>query len=381
MFFLFIIFYPLKSNAEKLKLLVLPLSDGTSSVYSVDLVKPCSFEGVDEIHTTRFQIGKKSNWLIENVNLLQNKINFEIDYQNINSQDISFSLNIATNLKFKYSFDKFTCELKKTLFFNNKAYDLDEIYIEYDSDFFSPVIKKLLVVNKGVSTDLLLYPWALHGIVSTYEFNAGPAVKIHSNIRKNSVDDSKVEVIPAFIFRYGPLFLSKDGLGSLLYHSDEFTLIGMGIIEGEPYESEGLHPRKKGFFLGSIIKYKIFELISYNDFFTNKGLNIKANLAPEFYLSLDFKFKPQIFLQYWDKEYVDYYFGVNSDEANSGISNYEGKSTLNVGINLELMHFVGNWTYVENLGIKSFGDGVSSSPTVNSKNDIQFITSILYKFL
>ena len=64
--------------SERIKLLVLPLSDGTSSVYSVDLVKSCSFEGVSEIHTTHFQIGKKSNWLIENVNLLQNKINFEI---------------------------------------------------------------------------------------------------------------------------------------------------------------------------------------------------------------------------------------------------------------------------------------------------------------
>jgi len=378
LFILLITLYPLSSNAERIKLLVLPLSDGTSSIYSVNIIKQCTFEGVSEINTTHFKIGKKNNQLLENLNFFQNKINFEIDFKSINSQSIIFSLNIATNIRFKFFYDKDTCLLKKSLFFNNNDYDLDEIYIEYDSDFFSPVIKKILVLNKGISTDLLLYPWALHGLIATYELNAGAAIKISSNFRLNA---SNIEIIPAFVFRYGPLFLSKDGLGGLLYHSNEFTLIGMGIIEGEPYENILLHPRKKGFFLGTIVKYNFLELISYNDFFNERGFSVKANLAPEFYLSLSTKLKPQMYLQYWDKKYVDYYFGVNSDEALSGMNEYEGQATLNLGMNIEVMHFFGNWTYVGNLGLKRYGEEVLLSPTVRFKNEVQIISSILYKFL
>ncbi len=379
-FIVFLIYSPL-AYSSNLKLLVLPLSDGTSSVYSVNLKKDCSFLGVEEIQTTRFKVNPQKSKFVEYVNLLQNKFNFEIDNLYLSSNEIIFNLKIASNLQFKYFFDPKNCTLVKTLYFNDHSYDLDEIYIEYDSQFFSPVIKKLQIINKGMSTDLLLYPWALHGIISTYEFNGGIALKIQSNFRKKDLNSSQVEVLPAFIFRYGPFFLSKDGLGSLLFHREKFSVLGMGIIEGEPYESVGLQKRKQGFFLGTILKYDMYELINYNDFFSEKGFSLKFNMAPEFYLSLDYKFKPQVFIQYWDWKYVDYYFGVKDLEESSGMKSFRGEVTLNVGMNLELMHFVGNWTYVENIGIKKFGKEVYSSPTVELKNDLQIVVSLLYKFL
>lgn len=372
------------ARAEKFKLLVLPLSDGTSYIYSANLIKKCSFEGVEKILTTKLKLGKQENWFIENVNFLQNKINLEIETKEINEDHILFSLNSAKNLTFEFSFDQSNCNLVKTLHFNDKVYNMDEVYIEYSSTFFSPVVKKVIIVNNGVDTDLLLYPWALHGAIPTYELIAGPALNIHSNIRLNNLNRYEkknpiVEPIPAFFFRYGPLFLNKDGLGSLLYHSDEFTFLAMGLLEGEPYQAKGLEERKKGLFLGSIFKYNLFELIFYNDFFKNKGYNLKAKLAPDFYLSMDWKFSPQVFVQYWDNKYVDYYFGVKQTESNSSMKTFKGYQTINFGAMLEVMHYVGNWIFVGDIGLKCYGKEVFSSPTVVRQNEVRFITSVLYK--
>lgn len=387
---LFVVFTVFSSTAyaEKLKLLVLPLSNGTSYIFSANLKTKCTFEGVNEIQTTQLKVGKRENWLIENVNFLQNKINLEIDSKEISANSIVFILNIAKNLKFEFSLDKSannsTCTLKKILYFNDKIYDLDEIYIEYTSPFFSPVIKKIHIANKGIGTDLYLYPWALHGQISTYELNAGGALNIHSNIRvKNQnifeKNDPTVEPIPAFLFRYGPFFLSKDGLGSLIFHYDELNVLVMGLLEGEPYLSAGLHERKKGIFLGSMLKYKLVDFFYYNDFLSDKGYNLKLNLAPEFYADPDWKFIPQIFVQYWDKKYVDYYFGVKSDEQGSGMKPFQGRATVNFGTMLELIHYVDNWMFSLDIGVKSYGREVYTSPTVVKKNEVRFITSVLYK--
>lgn len=358
-------------------MLVLPLSDGTSFIYSVDLQKPCSFYGIHEVNTTKLKLGNRNNWFIESVNLLQNRINFKIVDLKLNPDLIEFSLSGATNLEFKFIMNQKKCKLEKILIFNDKVYSLDEIYIEYSTSFFSPVINKIIIKNNGIDTNLLLYPWALQGMISTYELNAGIAVKTYSNIRKsplviNPNSNIKVDILPALIFRYGPMFLSKDGIGSLLFNSGEFSLIGMGIIEGEPYEAHGFDERTKGFYLGTIVKFNLLELIYYNDFFEDKGHNFKVNLAPEFYFNTDLKFKPQIFVQYWDPKYVDYYFGLGPKKLNRAV---------NYGAVFEIMHFKGRWTYLLNLGLKMYGREVYTSPSVVRNNEIQVVTSLLYKFL
>lgn len=375
---LFLFFYSANSNAENLNLLVLPLSDGTSYVYSVDLKKPCSFAGVLEVNSTKLKLGKRDNWFIGNLNLLQNRINFKMIELILHDDFIEFSLSGATNLKFKFLLEKENkCRLKKILYFNDSIYSLDQIYIDYSSVFFSPVIKKIIIKNNGIDKNLLLHPWALQGMISSYELNAGLAVKTYSNIRKSpkAIDRNsniKAELLPAFIFRYGPIFLSKDGIGSLLFNAGEFSFLAMAIIEGEPYEAAEFNERKRAIYLGSIVKFNLLEFIYYNDFFKEKGYNLKLNLAPEFYFNTDLKFKPQVFIQYWDKKYVDYYFGLSPNKLNQAV---------NYGTVFEIMHFKGRWTYLLNLGVKFYGREVYSSPSVVRANEIQVVTSLLYKFL
>lgn len=221
--------------------------------------------------------------------------------------------------------------------------------------------------------------------MSVYEFNIGPAVNIHTNIRVKDQktfqkSDPVIEPIPAFFFRYGPLFMNKNGLGSLLFHYKDLSLIGMGLLEGEPYQGPGLKNRPQGIFFGSILKFNLFELTFYNDFFKDKGYTLKANLAPEFRYRLAWKFSPQAFYQFWDKEYVRYYYGVKPEEAlRSPFPVYKPSYTFNYGFMLETTYFVDRWTYVFATGIKMYGKEVRSSPTVDKSQELRFIFSILYK--
>jgi outer membrane protein len=371
--------------SKTVELLSLPLSDGTSYVFNVNQTKNCSFAGVSDIKTTKLKLGSKSNALIENINLLQREMNLAIAEKDIRSERISFSIKGADNIKLEFSYDK-NCELIKKVYYNNKVSIFEEINIAYNNTLYSPVLKKMTFIGSGNYLNIFLYPWALHGQIATYELAAGPALNIHSNIRRNSLltfegSDPVIEPIPAFFFRYGTIFLNKDGLGSLVFHHEDLNIVVMGLLEGEPYRASGLKERTKGFFMGSILKYQAFEFIFYKDFFKSKGTNLKINMAPEFYLKSDWKISPQVFLQYWDDKYVNYYFGVQPSESlSSALATYKGTHTINYGTMMEVIHYVDNWTFLGTAGVKHYGNEVSDSPTVTKNNEFRFITSVLYKF-
>ncbi len=376
--------YSVHSSAEIVPLLKVPLHDGTFYTYSANLKKHCSFTGVTEIIAPEINIKSKKK-LTDKINLLQMKLNFEIKKIKISNDLILLTLNGSNNINFEFSFNPKTCKLEKKIHLDDDVISIDELKIEYSNALQTPVVKKIIIKNNDENKNRTLYPWALHGQISTYEFNIGPAVSIRSNIRKNSHEEFEknnpvIEPIPAFLFRYGPFFLNKDGLGSLLYHHEDLTILGIALLEGEPYSSTGITDREKGYFLGGILKYNSFQILYYNDFFTEKGYNIKTSFVPEYFVKIDWKLNPQFFIQYWDNKYVDYYFGVNANEMGSGMRKYSGKHTFNYGVLLETTHYVENWTFLMSFGTKLYGHEVFSSPTVTKQNELRFIGSILYKF-
>jgi hypothetical protein len=377
------------AQAKTLKLLSIPLNDGTSFTYTVDVVKECSFKGVTDVEVPSFEQVKKLNIILTKINFLQKKLNLDIDEQEISPEKITFSLTGSTNIFFEFFFKKIKksskCELVKVIHVNDKKYDMDHIDVDYTDTLGTPVLKNITIVDKDKSdTDVLLYPWQLRGQISTYELNIGPALNIHGNIRVNNKNlfertDPAIQPIPAFFFRYGPAFINKNGIGSLLFHKGNLSILGMGLLEGEPYSAPGLQEREQGAFFGSIIKYRSLEFTYYRDFINAKGMNFKVNLAPEFYFRISWKFSPQFYVQYWNDKYVDYYFGVKADEAVSGFPIYKGTNTINYGTVFEVQHYVERWTFVGDIGAKFYGDEVTNSPTVSKKTEFKLILSALYK--
>jgi hypothetical protein len=62
------------------------------------------------------------------------------------------------------------------------------------------------------------------------------------------------------------------------------------------------------------------------------------------------------------------------------MNSYRTHHAINYGALMEGVHYVANWSFVLDLGIKNFGKVVYLSPTVRKKSELQFITAVVYKF-
>jgi len=385
--FLFTIVFFQKADGKIIKLLELPSGLGGWLTYTIDAPFECSFEGVKEVSLPDFLQEPQDNVVLDKINFFQRKLNLEIHKLDITKEKISFEITGAKNITFVFTYDKKNdCKIVREVVLNKKTYKADKIEVEYSNFLLTPVLEKMTFRTDGDSKqDLLLYPWALRGQLSTYELILGPAFNVHSNIRKDNqinfqTTDPVIEPIPGVFFRYGPFFINQDGMGSLVFNWKDISILALAIIEGEPYKSTGLDVRNRGVFLGTVAKLDMLQIIYYRDFFTQKGANLKATLAPEFYPALDWRLSPQFSIQYWNKDYVKYYYGVKpSESSSSGLPVYDPGYTINGIFMFEALHYVGKWTFVNSLGMKFYGKEVYESPTVVRKNEVRFITSVLYK--
>lgn len=368
--------------AASQNLLELPLNDNTTEVYSVELKDPCSFKGVNEIIIPKLVV-PKDNIITDTLDNVQRKINWSIYKQTITPEKISFNLKGAENVLFEFSF--FNCELKREVTFNNKKHIMNSIDIEYDNTLSPPVVKNFILRDAGKNEIESFSPMQLDGQIASHELVLGPIVNIHTNIRLNNQKTFErthpvVKPVPGFMFRYGPLFLNREGAGTLAYSKNDFTVLFLAILDGEAYEAGGMRERKEGIYLGTTVKYNLVELSFFNDFFDERGYNFKLNFAPSFHYLTKWKFTPQAYVQYWDDKYVDYYFGVNPAETQAtGLKTYNGRHTLNYGTLFEVNHFVDKWTYLGIVGAKFYGKEVYTSPTVVKKNELRLILGVLYK--
>ena len=390
-FILLFCFIPYLAKAEFIDLLEIPLSDHSIHAYSVDLKEKCSFKGVSGIMVSPFNESRNRNIIVDKLNDVQKAVNLGIENQNITPNFISFNLTGAQNVSFEFILKESSptkdCELAKFITFDHQRHNVEKVDIVYDEILRPSSVKKIIIKDINDNEVKTIYPSQLEGSLVPYELVLGPAFDIHTNTRLNNTRSFEnthpvVKPMPGFLFRYGPFFLNKDGLGSLIYSSGDLSVLAIGILEGEPYESRGLNERSTALYMGGILKYNLVDFTYYRDFFKERGYNMRLNFAPEFHQFLKWKFAPHFYLQYWDNKYVDYFYGVTPAEMiSSGLKTYEGRQTWNYGTKFEFTHYVRNWTYLGSVGMKFYGKEVFTSPTVIRKNEMRIILSVLYKIL
>ena len=385
-----LVLFPAVGFSAPTPLLSVPMNESAPEVFSVNQTKKCSFEGVNEVIQPNLDVPKevKDNVVTGTLNEVQKKINLKIENQKIQKDKISFNLSGSKNLTFEFSYKDSNnvekCKLQKFVIFDEERHEMDTINIDYDDSLDPPVVKKIIIKDATGRVVEKVFPMEMKGQIAAYEFLAGPVFNIHSNYRNNNQKRFErthpvVKPIPGFLFRYGPLFLNREGLGTLAYHTGDLNVLVMAVLKGEAHESGGLRERRERIFAGSTLQYKFVNLTYYQDYFSNNGMNLKLNFAPSYRPLLKWKISPQVYAQYWDDRYVDYYFGVKSSESSSGLPVYKGNSTMNYGSVVEVHHYDERWTYITAVGAKFFGKEVYNSPTMAKKHEVRLILSALYK--
>lgn len=320
-------------------------------------------------------------------NLLE-KVYFGVSHQDVTKGKFSFNLSSLENVTFTIELvpaGKNRCALKKYATYKEVTYEFDQIRVNYQSNLAFPTLDEVLFLKDGALAFKVENYQAL-GYFPFYELKLGAGINITSNIRPHDnrtfhKRDPIIEPMPLMMVRYGPLFLSNDGLGTLLLPFKYFTVLAAFIAEGEPYEADHIRERKRLIHFGPIIKSSFLEIHYYREVQdTHRGQVLKVSLAPEINLLSNVKLTPRVYYQFWDQRYVDYYFGVNDEEAPYVGGPYAPSEAKNYGAEIRTTILYKKLQFETNLGVKYYGDSVVNSPLAVRNHELRFFTGFLYNF-
>lgn len=321
-------------------------------------------------------------------NLLE-KVYFGVEYQDLTQGKFSFVLrslaNVTIAIKRVHS-DKNHCSLKKIATYKGVEYEFDQIYVNYLHNLAFPTLDEVIFLLDG-KLKFTVANYLAVGYFPFYELKLGAGVNITSNIRPSDHrrfhrSDPVIEPMPLMMIRYGPIFLNNDGLGTLLLPFDYFTVLTAFIAEGEPYQADHIRERERLIYFGPIIKSYFLEIHYYREVEnTHRGQVLKISLAPEINLLSNVKLTPRLYYQFWDQRYVNYYFGVNQEEAAFiGANSYSPSQAKNYGAELRTSISYKQFQFETNFGVKYYGNSVVNSPLTVRGHELRFFTGFLYNF-
>ncbi|MDB5774382.1 MAG: outer membrane protein [Herbaspirillum sp.] len=112
----------------------------------------------------------------------------------------------------------------------------------------------------------------------------------------------------------------------------------------------------------------------------NKGNTLKLGIEHAFQFG-QFKLTPHAGATWMDSKYVDYYYGVKSNEVTATRSFYAGKSTTDfeVGVRADYA-LTKNQLILIDVGNSYNGSGITNSPLVDKSSSLKVLAGYLYKF-
>jgi outer membrane protein len=113
----------------------------------------------------------------------------------------------------------------------------------------------------------------------------------------------------------------------------------------------------------------------------SKGQRIALGLGRKWMLGPSVMLMPQVGVEWVDKKYVDYYYGVRASEATVGRAAYVGKATVNPEVSLTgIYRFDKHQSLMLNVGVKALGKEIKNSPIVDRSTENRVMLGYTYRF-
>lgn len=112
----------------------------------------------------------------------------------------------------------------------------------------------------------------------------------------------------------------------------------------------------------------------------SKGSRFKLQVDRRFGVG-SFGFTPRVGFEWYDRKFVDYYYGVKASEARVGRSAYQGDSSNGVEAGLRIDYSPARQhTLFLDFGVTQFGGAIKDSPLVEKSSQSMMSIGYLYKF-
>ncbi len=221
----------------------------------------------------------------------------------------------------------------------------------------------------------------------SYNLKLGAGLRVKSNIRKNDTslfkqNDPSIAPFPFIRFKLSHFELEPDRAKIIFSRSLLWDMDIRVHYRGHEYNTFDMAHRHKTMFGGVALRFLLFKFKLLKDL-QNKSdaeIMIVSMIIPA-PIGKDTTILLQADIEYWDSDYINYYFGVRDSEAKAGREAYNGKKDKSYRFQSTFItRFSSNWMTRINLAYRKYGDQVANSPTVKRANEIDFLTGIVYEF-
>lgn len=161
---------------------------------------------------------------------------------------------------------------------------------------------------------------------------------------------------------------------------------GIGYEASDSPALVGMEERKAGRWAGAKMEWKN-DLADVNlEWLTDaasasKGQRVNLSVGQKWMLGRSWMLAPSIGAEWVDNKYVDYYYGVRSNEATAGRAAYLGTATVNTEISLMTMYRLDKQqSLILTVGVKSLGKEIKDSPIVDRSTENRVMLGYTYRF-
>jgi len=169
-----------------------------------------------------------------------------------------------------------------------------------------------------------------------------------------------------------------------------FRLVGK--YNGSGYEEDdadilsGMSERKGGIWAGAKVQWET-NLVDVNAEWladvsgNSKGQRLNLAVEKTWRFGEHVMLTPRLGATWLDKKYVDYYYGVETDEIMFNRPAYAGKSGVNLELGVRGNYIFDSWHSVFlDIGVTSLAEEIKDSPLVDSSTDNRLLMGYMYRF-
>ncbi|EQC46034.1 MipA/OmpV family protein [Bacteriovorax sp. Seq25_V] len=221
----------------------------------------------------------------------------------------------------------------------------------------------------------------------SYNLKIGAGIRVKSNIRKDDTtvfkqNDPIIAPFPFIRFKLSRFELEPDRAKIIFNRSLLWDLDIRVHYRGHEYNTFDMDHRHKTLFGGAALRFLLFKFKILKDLQNKSNSEIMiASMVIPAPIGKHTTILLQGDIEFWDSEYIDYYFGVKESESKPGRSAYVGKKDKSYRFQSTfLTRFSGSWMTRINVAYRKYGEQVANSPTVKRSRELDFMTGIVYEF-
>lgn len=249
-------------------------------------------------------------------------------------------------------------------------------------NFFSILLFSLCLFSFKVSAK---DPFTLSE--KSYNLKIGLGLRIKSNIRLHDTttfkkNDPIITPFPYMRFKISRFELEPDKAKYAFVRNMWWDIDMRVHYTGHEYNDDDMAHRHKTLFGGLSLRFLLFKAKILKDLQNKSNAEIMIFSAV---LPLAFTPGTTILLQgdieYYDSEYVNYYFGVKQSEVKEGRPYYKGVKEKSYHFeSIFMTRFSKNWLTRINAGYRKYGKRIEKSPTVKRANELDLLMGLVYEF-